>query len=482
VTRRSTQPLRGWSPPRIAEVRSPPLITLAAVAVLLHVWGNPQTLQRSVTFQTDVRFVAALIAVSVACVCLARPHRRGAMDALAVAMLLKTGVDLPVVSNHQLLLTLLLTCWLLARWRAAEPAGDHAFVTAARWTFLVAYAFAAVAKLNTGFLDVATSCASLLFGRATSLWLGTPVDVSSGWGLAAVAVTVVIELSVPVLLLHRRTRRVGVVVGALFHLGLIMDPPAHFFDFTAVVLLGLALFLPRQDVTVLGREDRREQGLSQRGLRDMRTVIAVVATALLTVDRVPPGTIWILAGLLLMGLTGAVIASSLTCPPAVRPVAAHPASARPGATWMAGEVPRSAGLRPAPLLVLPIVLALAIGISPYLEIRNGSAWNMYSNLAVADGISNHILIRRTLPLRDVLSDRVTILGAEGGGGYPRRAVLIQAVLDGPGTVIPIEDDHGRAVITHDRARAEVGAVALRLERLVPVTVGGPEPCRFAAVG
>jgi hypothetical protein len=59
-------------------------------------------------------------------------------------------------------------------------------------------------------------------------------------------------------------------------------------------------------------------------------------------------------------------------------------------------------------MVIPI-LAFANGTLPYLEVRTAGSWNMYANLSVVDGNSNHFVIRWGLPLTEEHRDLVEIM-------------------------------------------------------------------------
>ena len=60
---------------------------------------------------------------------------------------------------------------------------------------------------------------------------------------------------------------------------------------------------------------------------------------------------------------------------------------------------RTACLRPhhAVFLLVPL-LVVVNGFTPYLELKTGYGWNMYSNLRTVDGESNHLLVRRDVPV------------------------------------------------------------------------------------
>jgi hypothetical protein len=82
----------------------------------------------------------------------------------------------------------------------------------------------------------------------------------------------------------------------------------------------------------------------------------------------------------------------------------------------APPVPATRALRPHHVLFVFVpLLVVANGLAPYLELKTGSAWNMYSNLRTVDGESNHLIVRRTLPLTDEQSDLVEILDTSDVG-------------------------------------------------------------------
>jgi hypothetical protein len=441
--------------------------TTLSVAALLHLWGNPLPLSGAVSFATEVRFVTSGLMAIAALWCLARPGRTRPLDVLSGAVVVKTLVDLPFVSNHQLLLALLSACWLLARAVGGRrPTVDPTllFVRTARWTFLVAYGFAAFAKLNTAFLDPEVSCATLLLGSLGQAWLGDGA-LPTGAAAAAIGATLVIELSVPVLLLIPRTRRVGIVVACLFHGGLALDPVRHFYDFSAVVLVGIALFA---DVGAMRWWAARFTGGRNLAGAVRAALLAVAAVLTVVLARSPGafGIAWVLAVLLLGILTASVVVAVL-----VR---------APGGEVETRLAVASPSLRgPAVLALIPVLLAVTVGTSPYLELRNVTTWNMYSNLRTAEGDSNHLIVRRTLPLSDALRDRVALPDMDPRDELPRLALHARLVMEGPGASVEVLDGGQERTITYEEAREDTGPIRFRLRRLGPVSVVGPEPCRLS---
>ena len=73
-------------------------------------------------------------------------------------------------------------------------------------------------------------------------WVGVQPSASSLLSRTSIVIAAVVELTIPVLLIVRRYRNLGVVVGLVFHTGLALDPVAHVFDFTSVLIPMFLLF------------------------------------------------------------------------------------------------------------------------------------------------------------------------------------------------------------------------------------------------
>ena len=134
------------------------------------------------------------------------------------------------------------------------------FAPGARGIVWLAYTFAALAKLNTDFLDPSVSCASttwVLMGKESFHWL----PQGAFWEWNAIIATVVAELSLPCLLLIPRWRHVGVLVGVAFHYLISLPPQLHVPDFASMLFAWWLLFLPN---TVADR--MAERWTSLRGL------------------------------------------------------------------------------------------------------------------------------------------------------------------------------------------------------------------------
>ncbi|MFL6204135.1 MAG: hypothetical protein ACJ739_02175 [Acidimicrobiales bacterium] len=387
---------------RRTEVDALPLFSVMwALAAVWHLLGNP-------LYATAP---AQLLLVVGAGAVLWRPGRVGPLVVLAVGGVITMWSEAPVLGNHWLLVALVDLALLLAvavgvarrRWSDPTDLADR-FLPVARLCLLGFYFFASFAKLNSGFFDRSVSCATFYFDESTS---SIGLDGLHSHGLAGVqwsiiVITAAIELSIPWLLVFRRTRNVGVVVGLAFHTVLAIDRTHQFFDFSSVLAALFVLFLPPTfGVWVAERVGSARARLLLRDERAPTVVhLALVAVAVLAglnvvFDSVTPHRALVLGWtpwqVYAVGLLVAVVLYLRQ-----RPAVPDPQALRVGHVVF---------------LLLPLVV-VANGLTPYLELKTGYAWNMYANLRTVDGETNHYLVPRTFPLTDVQADLVEILDSD----------------------------------------------------------------------
>jgi hypothetical protein len=128
------------------------------------------------------------------------------------------------------------------------------------------------------------------------------------------------------------------------------------------------------------------------------------------------------------------------------------------------------GLRP-PLgwaAVVPVLVVLN-GLTPYVELKTSTSWNMYANLRTAGGDSNHLLVRRTFPITspqddlvEVVSTSDRVLGTYRDRGFVLPVRTVRAYLEEHGDVDAILDVGG------DRVEVTAGEP-------VPSRLGPPVP-------
>jgi hypothetical protein len=216
--------------------------------------------------------------------------------------------------------------------------------------------------------------------------------------------TAAIELSIPVLLVWRRTRVWGVALGLLFHSVIALDQSHLFSDFSSVLFALFLLFLPPAFATGVVA---RLRGLDRQA-RERLTVIVLFGLGLVLLaqwfDRTDvtnraflDGRAWVW-----IGYDAAVL------------VAVGAFIVRNRGAVMAERHAFSWEGMPRWLVIVP-ALAVLTGLSPYLELRTAYSFNMYANLATADGESNHFIVRRTAPLTGFQSDQVHIVASSDPG-------------------------------------------------------------------
>jgi hypothetical protein len=376
---------------------------LWALATLFHLWVNPSGLGvvDDPTLLGLSHVAAGVASISV----LLRPRSSGRLLVLAALGVVTCWLEAPFLGNHWLiaafvdlaLLASAATCWTRDGLDTARLAAR--FLPLARWSLLAFYAFAAFSKLNHAFFEPAVSCGnfyadelagSLGFGRFRSADGG-------GWAVLVPISVVAIEASIPVLLVRRRWRHIGVVVGLVFHSAVALDMTHLFSDFSSVLAALFVLFLPTSfgtDVLALARRHPTPMFALK--------ALAVVAAAVVFLIE------WTARGerVFVDGRAWAWIAVDAAL---LAVVVWYLRRERPA--------PETSQLRlsgPPWLVVVPLLVVLN-GLTPYVELKTAYGWNMYSNLSTIDGETNHLLVPRTWPVLDAQADLVRVVSSSDPG-------------------------------------------------------------------
>ncbi len=399
-------------------------VALWSAAVLFHLAANGGELLAG-----SATGLLQLVMAAVAVVVLVAPNRPlvVALTALYLAVLWR---KLPVVGNHEIVLGLVALLIL-----GESLIGDRVerLLAGGRALLIVAYGFMAFSKWNWGFWDPVESCA-VVFAD------GLVAPVGGGWlldrtvvAVAVIVATTLIESAIPLLLLLRRTRPVGLVIAVGFHAVLALDPVGHVWDFSATLL---PLFLAFADPAVHRRFDRLLAG-ARRGPMGPKavavsSVLAIQALIMGGVTPLPTWTVAFSAWLALLVLVGAVL---------------FRVGHRPLVRLAVGPVDGRNGLARRHLPV--VALAVAIGVGPYLGLRSAAAFNMYANLRVVDGDSNHLVV----PALGWADDPGTLVAVDEPGSDPILAYYAERDL-----LVPAENmaRHLAFVSDHEPAGADVG--------------------------
>lgn len=336
----------------------------------------------------------ALVALA-ALVLLVRPGATLALVAMAGAQLVALFVEAPWFSNHWLLHgfvnTGLLVAWLMAASRVQQASPSRAevvrtFAPVARWILLIVYFYGTFHKINTDFLDPATSCGASVYLRLQAAW--APFLPNAHWAVAATTWgTLVLEGSFVVLLLVPRLRWLVLGLALVFHTALGLDLEVPYYDFSVVLYALFFLWLPEDFASTVADRLRAAGGwraavASGTLHAGVRTVVAVaflgvfVDEAVLGVSVAPTLAVvvrWMfIAYAAILALLGVVAAQA-------------------GADIPPQPNPDILRLRPAALAILPL-LYLFNGMSPYLGLKTETSLAMYSNLRTEGGHLNHLLV------------------------------------------------------------------------------------------
>ena len=362
-------------------------LTIWPLAVLFHLAGNDSWL---LSFSEPVGWFQLPLLVSATVLLVTRSTAWSL--AVATSHLVVVVVKLPLVGNHEVFLGLVHLA-VIGAIVTRRGAWLEIIVPVLRWVFFIGYGAIAISKLNHAFLDPAVSCAAV-FGDEFARWFGLVVSDSPLLTSMAIWTTLVVELAIPVLLSLRISRRHGLVLGLVFHTVLAFEPFGHVFDFTSVLYVLFFCFLSSdaaRDVTAGIEGLRQRMGTGWIIGLVVAMALGNVATNELLARGFPTPT-WLFDYPLFMVYAGLVLQF---VPSMVFAYASEPLR-----------------LRVPPVHILVLGVALANAFAPYAQIRTSGAFNMYSNLAVAEQSSNHLFLE-ALPFgRDQHLYRVVSVDAD----------------------------------------------------------------------
>jgi hypothetical protein len=301
-------------------------------------------------------------------------------------------VGFPYVWNHEVLalildLHFLAAVVIAARLRRSWPVSvDEAFslfAPAARTAYITLYVFTTLHKLNSDFLfhpDV--SCA----GEYYRVFVETVPWFRVGSALApevcAIAITLASEAVIPILLVPRRTRPLGVLWAAAFHA---LVGTTNNTDFSAIAFALISLFISPDYLTVAVGRASQWLGSSWRGpvygvlaRASMRIVLLVALIAIGAL--VLPKTRYDYQTLKLFWLAVSALFVLLQAGGVVH-------------AWRRTDraAPLAFALRGPAQWALQILL-IAAGLSPYIGFRTEGSFAMFSNLRTEGGHTNHLFM------------------------------------------------------------------------------------------
>ena len=325
----------------------------------------------------------------------------------AVTHISKIVVEMPYAWNHELLaliveLHFVVALILVARTKrgfSVQVAEVFAiFAPAARLSYATLYFFTTFHKLNSDFLfNPDVSCGSHFYRIFIENYPGLQVPSALSPEVAATVVTMGSEALIPILLVPRKTRPVGVVWAVTFHtlVGATNNTDFSTLAFALIVLFVSPAFLNAcaQRVTSWLEAAQRfgpAAYLRSASLNVLFPLALVFAlTPLLPITRRHYQTVqvaWLLCalGFLSIQVYGMTVRDSQRL-----------------------QTIGTLRLQWWPQRALQVLL-LFLGLSPYLGFRTEGSFSMFSNLRTEGGRSNHLLMP-AVPLFNYQTDLVTLV-------------------------------------------------------------------------
>jgi hypothetical protein len=384
--------------------------------------------------------------------------------ALIIMSLISGWEQALVGSNHTMLRNVVVlgaALLILAR-RGVRPAfADFAVLGGA--CLMVMYIFGIFHKINTDFLNPDVSC-----GPALWAWMPPPLSwLSGGWmDQATIWGTFVVEGAILIALLTRRFRHAGVVAGIGFHSLLSLTNYSMYIPFTSLAIALHALFLSEAGSARIARSSIGQWALnaSQNPARIILFLLVFLCAAVLT----------------RLGLfVGATLAAGVVLGPLCLAIALYGHS----------------GVRRAPSSIGRVITALVAGgfilacLTPYSGLRTVQSMNMFANLRVEGGISNHLIfgpptmishVDDVVAVEAATGSHLLVRAANRNRIVPWRQVLIELADNPKATVTYRRDGEKMAQVTAADLRNEIDQLPHRWVRKFihfrSLPQGSPTPC------
>lgn len=330
-------------------------------------------------------FVAALVLLS-------RPASPRALFFLMLVSTISTIAQAPATSNHTMLRSMVLIGYWLSFFyacvRGLPVASIFAnFILAGRGSLLVMYVYGIFHKINTDFLDPEVSCAIWLWDQMLPpfSWIQHPL-----MDYTAIYATFIVEGIVMLALIVPRARYWGMALGISFHMFLALSNYSAYISFTTLTISLHVLFLSAAQI------DRINASSLMGWLKERA--------------QKPTNKLAFLILLFVGGFAmseGHYNLASLSLLPTVIVVCFM--------IMREGRDPQSERNQThstAAYVIGTFVTALYFvnGALPYAGLKTAQTVNMFSNLRLEGGVSNHLLFTQTPSAFGYLEDVAIFTG------------------------------------------------------------------------
>jgi len=363
------------APPLDLFIRAAGLLGFLHVLVYSHQYGAPL-------------FVSGWVIAGLGITLMLAPHSRACIAGMLVAVCVDSVLQMPALSNHTIIKNFFSLALVSALayglstqktwaeiWNGVAPVG--------RSLLLLMYVYGVFHKINSDFLNPEVSCAVIL-------WKQMPWPLSSldglPWRYLLMYGTLIAESVIFIALLIPRLRHLGITCGIAFHALLALSDYAMYAPFSALSIALHLLFLSPEAATRVVQDSLWQRVTT--GLRTSRGIAVFVG--------------WLIA-LYLLAWLGQFSSVGVVWLLGVSPLAV--AVIRSAGSTSEGTKPLL-WAKPWPLNLISLLFLLN-GITPYLGLKTAQSINMFANLRLEGGISNHLIIRAVGPF-GYLDDLVRI--------------------------------------------------------------------------
>jgi predicted DCC family thiol-disulfide oxidoreductase YuxK len=347
------------------------------------------------SYGSTVYFSTIVIGVLGVALCL-RPRNTLIFVGLLIVLVVDACMQMPLNSNHTIIKNFLLLAMLVAGARQLLRGGTWAdfykdFAPVGRMLLVTMYIFGIFHKINRDFLDPTVSC-------AVALWraMPPPLNYLDGAPIRQFVIygTFLFEGSILLLLLLRRTRHWGIAMGIAFHSFLALSSYAMYVQFSMLTIALHMLFIENHDAIKI----------------QSSTVWQRLQVSLQTTKGFWIFGTW-LAIMIFLGWNGGYSEISIVWMPSVFLLA-----------WACLQLPRNpwGSARPFSQLRSPALLGNILSIlfflncaAPYLGLKTSQSLNMFANLQLEAGRSNHLVFAGAPGPFGYMADVVSITAADG---------------------------------------------------------------------
>lgn len=335
--------------------------------------------------QFDIIFI-----VFAAILLFVKPESPRLLFLLMLASTISAIIQAPISSNHTIVRNfVVLGYWIsffYAMFKSLKWSDIFTnFTVAGQASLLVMYFFGVFHKINSDFLNPETSCAVTLWREMP--WPLHTIDTPIMHYLAIYG-TFAVEGILVLMLFNRRLRHIAVVFGILFHILLALSNYAMYISFTTLAISLHCLFL---------NEESAKNIIDSRFMQAVKVRVTNPAYFALAI---------ILMGLVMLaGLYRQYTLVTMLMLPLLLPFCY--AIIRYGAS----QKPLLKASNRLSASVIGVFLGAVFFLNcwmPYLGLKSSQAVNMFANLRLEGGVSNHLVMKNKPRPFFYLEDIVTI--------------------------------------------------------------------------